>query len=90
MTPPTFRDLTFDELLGRGWQAQSGSPVQQPDGTYRFTLVLPGEAEAIIHAVTGDGTTGEDARRQAVDTANQWRRIKAGERSQEKDGEGKG
>ncbi len=83
MPPPTFRDLTFDELLGRGWQVQIGSPAQQPDGTWRLTLILPGPEDMIIHAVTGQGQTGDEAQAKAIEIANVWRRMQAKARRRE-------
>ena len=75
MTPPTFRDLAFEELLARGWQAQASSSVQHSGGIYACTLVLPNQHGGIVHAVTGQGRTRDEAREKAVEVANRWRRC---------------
>ncbi len=83
MTAPKFRDLTLDELLGRGRQVQASSPVQRSGGIYVCTLVLPNQHDGVIHAVTGQGMTADAARDKAVEIANVWRRLQAEARSRE-------
>ena len=84
MTTPTFRDLTLDELGGRGWRVQGGSPVRQQSGTWDCTLVLLDGAGILVHAATGQGQTGDEARGKAVEIANLWRRVQAKARSRDK------
>jgi len=87
MTAPKFRDLTLDELLGRGWQVQASSSGQRSGGIYVCTLVLPNQHGGVVHAVTGQGMTVDAARDKAVEIANGWRRMQAEKRSREKGGE---
>ncbi len=81
MTPPTFRDLTFEELLARGWQAQASSSVQHSGGIYACTLVLPNQHGGVVHAVTAQGETALEAQAKVVEVANRWRRVQAEKRS---------
>ena len=83
MTAPRFRDLTFDELQGRGWQVQTSRDVHRYGGVYVCTLVLPNQHGAVIHAVTGQGRTNDEARTKAVEIANLWRRVQAKKRSRD-------
>ncbi len=61
MTNHTFRDLTFEKLLARGWQVQASSSVQRSGGIYACTLVLPNQHGGVVHAVTGQGETAVGA-----------------------------
>jgi len=83
MTPPTFRDLTFEELLDRGWQVQASSSVQRSGGISACTLVLPNQHGGVVHAVTGQGVNAPEAQAKAVEVANRWRRLQAEARSRE-------
>jgi hypothetical protein len=85
MTPPTFRDLTFEELLARGWQVQASSSIQRSGGIHACTLVLPNQHGGVVHAVTGQGETALEAQAKAVEVANRRRRMQAEARSR-KDG----
>ena len=83
MATPKFRDLTLDELGGRGWRVQDGSPVRRQNGTWDCILVLLDGAGILVHAATGQGQTGDEAREKAVEIANRWRRVQAEKRSRE-------
>lgn len=82
MTTPRFRDLTFLELLGRGWRVSGPIPADDGtyDGTWFVTLALPEPNDTLIHAVTGQGVTADAARDKAVEIANAWRRMQAEQR----------
>jgi len=84
MTAPRFRELTLDELLGRGWQVQTSRAVHRDGGIHVCTLVLPNEHGGVIHAVMGQGRTRDEAREKAVEIANLWRRVQAEKRSRDK------
>lgn len=75
MTTPTYRELTLDELQDRGWLLTP--PAEGPDGLLSVTLVLPGDDDTIVHAVTGQGRTGSQARQKAIEMTNVWRRKQA-------------
>ena len=75
MTTPPDRDLTLDELIVRGWEAEITSAVQRHREDYLCTLVLPNQHGGVIHAVTGQSETAEAAQVKAVELANQWRRT---------------